>query len=75
MENNHQKFRFRSNINCSGCIAAVKPFLDQTEGVVRWEVDTNDKDKVLTVESQNITAEEVVAAVQKAGFRAEPLSS
>ena len=69
------KFQFKTNINCGGCIATVKPFLDQAAGADRWAVDTTNRDKVLTVESGEITEDQVVAVVQKAGFRIEPLKS
>ena len=74
MENNNQDLQFKTNINCGGCLASVKPHLDNAEGVCHWEVDTANKDKVLTVRSTGITAQEVVEAVQKAGFKIEPLS-
>lgn len=73
MEKN--KLQFKTNINCSGCVATVKPFLDQAAGVGQWDVDTVNKDKILTVESAEITADEVVAMVQKAGFKIESLKA
>ena len=72
MEN--KQFQFKTNINCGGCIASVKPHLDKAEGICHWEVDTNNKDKVLTVKSEGITQEQVIETVQKAGFKIEPLS-
>jgi len=71
MENNSKKLRFRTNINCGGCVATVKPHLDSVVGDGRWEVDTAGKDKILTVHPGQITPEEVMDAVQKAGFRIE----
>ena len=47
MEN--KEFQFKTNINCGGCIASVKPHLDNAEGICHWEVDTANKDKVLTI--------------------------
>ena len=67
MEN--KNFQFKTNINCSSCVATVTPFLNDAEGVCHWEVDTTKKDKVLTVKSEGITEEEVIEAVQKAGFK------
>ncbi len=73
MEN--KQFQFKTNINCGGCIASVKPHLDKAEGICHWEVDTNNKDKVLTVKSEGITEQEVIFTVQKAGFKIEPLNA
>ena len=74
MENNNQNLQFKTNISCGGCVAKVTPFLNDAEGVCHWEVDTNNKDKVLTVKSEGITQEQVIETVQKAGFKIEPLS-
>ena len=73
MEN--KQFQFKTNINCGGCLASVKPHLDNADGICHWEVDTNDKNKVLTVKSEGITEQEVISTVQKAGFKIEVLST
>ena len=74
MENNNQNLQFKTNINCGGCVASVKPHLDNAKGMSNWEVDTANKDKVLTVKSTGITKEEIIKTVEKAGFKIEPLS-
>jgi len=71
MEN--KNLQFKTNINCGGCVATVKPHLDNADGVCHWEVDTNDKNKVLTVKSEGITEQEVISTVQKAGYKIEVL--
>lgn len=71
MEN--KQFQFKTNINCGGCLASVKPHLDNADGICHWEVDTNDKNKVLTVKSEGITEQEIISTVQKAGFKIEVL--
>ncbi|ADY52154.1 heavy-metal-associated domain-containing protein [Chryseobacterium indologenes] len=73
MEN--KEFQFKTNINCGGCIASVKPHLDNAEGICHWEVDTANKDKVLTIKSEGITEDQVIETVQKAGFKIEPLNA
>jgi len=72
MEN--KKYQFKTNINCSACEAKVTPFLNDGEGICHWEVDTNNKDKVLTIKSEGITVEQVIERVQKAGFKIELLN-
>ena len=73
MENNNQQLLFKTNINCGGCVASVKPHLDSAEGICHWEVDTTGKDKVLTVRTEGITEQEIITTVQKAGFKIESL--
>ncbi|MBY0543744.1 MAG: heavy-metal-associated domain-containing protein [Sphingobacteriaceae bacterium] len=69
-----QNLKFKTNIKCGGCIATVSPFLNETAGVKLWEVDTVNKDKILTVEGEGISADIVIEKVQKAGFKAELIS-
>lgn len=69
-----KQFQFKTNINCSGCVSKVTPFLDKAEGVCHWEVDTTGKDKVLTLVSKGISEAEVMATIEKAGFKIEPLA-
>jgi len=69
MNTNDKTLKFKTNINCSGCVANVTPFLNEAEGICHWDVDTENKDKILSVHAQGITEEEVIQRVQKAGFK------
>jgi copper chaperone len=66
--------RFKTNINCSGCVKSVTPHLNNVKGIDSWKVDTETPDKVLTIETENETSDEVKVAVQKAGFNIEELN-
>ncbi len=68
-----KELQFKTNINCSGCIAKVKPGLDNAKGIREWNVDTNNREKILTVQSEGITANEVIVIIQSKGFKAETL--
>ncbi|MDF0716581.1 heavy-metal-associated domain-containing protein [Muricauda sp. 334s03] len=65
--------KFKTNINCGGCISKVTPFLNKQEGVESWEVDTTNADKILTIESDGASEEDVKATLQKVGFKAESI--
>lgn len=67
--------KFKTNINCGGCISKVTPFLDKQEGVDAWKVDTNNADKILTIESNGATEDEIKATLEKIGFKAESVNS
>lgn len=62
--------KFKTNINCGGCVARVTPFLDKHEGIASWEVDTDNEDKILTVQSTGASSEDVEATLKKIGFQA-----
>jgi copper chaperone CopZ len=63
------QLKFKTIIMCGGCIATVKPHLEQLPGIKSWSVDTTSPDKTLTVEVENTTAEEIVKTVEGAGYK------
>ncbi len=69
--------KFKTNINCSGCINAVTPHLDNLEGIKSWQVDTVTPDKILTVETEENTPDEdkITRVVENAGFKISKLGS
>ncbi len=62
---------FKTNINCGGCVATVRPALDGNSGIAEWHVDTLNKDKILTVKTAGATSEEIINTVKNAGFKIE----
>ncbi len=68
------KYQFKTNINCGGCVASITPYLDANNNIKSWEVDTANPQKVLTVETDNLSDEGVREIVKKAGYKAERLS-
>lgn len=66
-----KKAVFKTNINCGGCIATVTPFLEKAVTINQWEVDTNSKDKKLTVLGDQLDKSEVIKLVKEAGFKIE----
>jgi copper chaperone CopZ len=73
--NEKETFVFKTNINCSGCVAKVSPILDATEGIEEWTVDTANRDKILSVTSNGISKNEIMETVHKSGFKIEDLGS
>jgi copper chaperone len=66
--------KFKTNIKCGGCIAAVTPSMDGLAGVEKWEVDTANPDKVLTVRAENgVVAQNIVTALKEKGYIAEKI--
>jgi len=68
------KYKYKTNINCGGCVASVTPHLNANKEISSWEVDTANPQKVLTVETDTLSAEAVREIVIKAGYKAEKLS-
>jgi copper chaperone len=66
--------KFKTNINCGGCVSKVTPFLNKQEGVESWEVDVNNPDKILKVKSKGVLEEQVVSILDKIGFKGEKIN-
>ncbi len=71
MADNKEILKFKTTLNCGGCVSKVAPALDGAEGVVSWDVDTEHPDKVLSVHSGGATADQVIQLVKSKGFQAE----
>ena len=65
--------QFKTNINCANCVAKVTPFLNKKEGILSWSVDIESSDKLLTVETSHLTAEDIVKTIKRTGFEAEAM--
>lgn len=66
------ELKYKTNINCGGCIKSVTPYLNKIPGIC-WEVDTTDKDKVLTAKGESIPNNEIISRVKEAGFEIVPI--
>jgi copper chaperone CopZ len=64
------QLKFKTNIKCGGCIATVKPHLDQLEGIINWSVDTAHPEKILTVETQHLNPDTIIKSIIGAGYKA-----
>lgn len=69
------EYQFRTNINCGGCIAKVTPYLNSNKDIQKWKVDTANPAKILTIETENLSGDEVKQIVEQAGFKAEAVNS
>jgi copper chaperone len=69
-----ETLKFKTNINCGGCIATVTPSLDNLKGVKQWKVDTANPDKVLSIEAENgLTTVDVINALKNKGYNAQAI--
>lgn len=60
--------RYRTNLNCGSCVAAVRPHRDAAHGIHHWGVDTTSPSKTLTVAGDDIGRRRVGELLGKAGF-------
>jgi len=63
-----KKLTFKTNIQCGNCLSKVSPKLNEQLGIQTWQVDLQDPDRTLTVETDILNPEDIQKAVLKAGF-------
>ena len=69
-----ETLKFKTNIKCGGCIAAVTPHFNKLKDIQKWEVDIQNPDKILTVEGKpGIDDQEVIDTLEVAGYKAEKI--
>jgi copper chaperone len=67
--------QFKTNLNCNNCVARVTPVLNEKAGLGNWSVNVDDPNKLLTVKSQDLSAEDIQISIRKTGFLAELLTT
>ncbi|HEU4633522.1 MAG TPA: hypothetical protein VFS22_06035 [Flavisolibacter sp.] len=68
-----KKYQFKTNINCSGCVARITPYLDANNEIKSWKVETLNPNKILTVETDHLSGEMIETIVKNAGFSAQKI--
>jgi len=66
--------RFKTTIQCNGCLSKVTPKLNEFLEEQSWSVDLESDDRILTVNDDNVSIDVVVSAVKSVGFEIEELS-
>ncbi|MEO5684827.1 MAG: hypothetical protein ABIQ88_19450 [Chitinophagaceae bacterium] len=64
----------KTNIRYKKQVKEVAPLLDGRNNISRWNIDLNDIDKVLRIESKNMELPEIVQLIKGAGFYCEELA-
>jgi copper chaperone len=65
-----ETLKFKTNINCGGCIANVTPTLNNLKGVK--QVDTANPNKILSIEAvDGLTTVDVINTLKNKGYNAQ----
>jgi copper chaperone len=67
--------KFKTNVNCGGCVATVTPHMNQVKGILKWSVDTTNPMKILTVETSELDPDVIVETLKSAGYKADLMAS
>jgi len=64
-----QTLKFKTSLKCNGCVSNLKPYLDGIKEVQSWNIDLNHADKILEVNGENISAEEILEKLKPSGYQ------
>jgi copper chaperone len=64
---------FKTNLRYRKNILHAGDFLNQLQGIIRWNVDLHDKDKVLRIEARDLNPRTVEHTLSTAGYSCEEL--
>ena len=70
-----KRVKFKTNINCGGCIKAVTPALNELDNIDDWKVDIDNPEKVLEVNLDDEDEKAVIEAVKNAGYEIEKIEA
>lgn len=70
-----ETLKFKTTINCGGCVATVTPYLNQIKGIEKWDVDTSNPQKILTVETSGLEPVVIIEKLKEAGYKAALIAS
>lgn len=63
-------YQFKTTMSCSGCVSKVEKFLNAEKGILKWNVDLNSPDKILSIETTDLSPEMIPPILLKAGYKA-----
>ena len=63
-------YKFKTTMSCTSCVSKVEKILNEEKDILKWEVDLNSPDKILTIETEKLDPNLISALLLKAGYKA-----
>jgi hypothetical protein len=64
---------FKTNVETMNHIQKLYPLLKAIQGILKWNIDTEDVDRILRVETANVPPQKIEMALQSAGYYCKEL--
>ncbi len=64
---------FKTDISSRSRISAVAPYLQNLQGIIKWNVDLHDADNILRIESEQLASGDIEQVLRNAGCYCEAL--
>ena len=65
---------FKTNIRDEYDVEKIALLMTEDPRIKKWNIDLQDIDKVLRIESQQVQEQEIIARIRKAGYYCEELN-
>lgn len=65
---------FKTDVRSRKRVTALAPHLQNMKGIIKWNVDLQDVDKILRIECASITPDAIEKILQQAGYYCEELT-
>ncbi|MCY1721089.1 heavy-metal-associated domain-containing protein [Prolixibacteraceae bacterium Z1-6] len=61
----------KTDLSCPHCIKKVEPILKSEKGVIDYSIDLNHPEKRITISSEEININNLIANIERVGYKAE----
>ena len=65
---------FKTNLRFNKDLSKINPLINSEKRIEKWNVDRDDRDKVLRIEANNLMPAEVIQLIETAGYKCEELT-
>lgn len=65
------EYKFKTTLSCSGCVSKIEKLLNSNKEVVKWSVDLDSPDKILTIHLVHPEPSMIPPLLLKAGYKTE----
>jgi copper chaperone len=65
---------FKTNIRYKKQLVQIGRQLEELPGILQWNVDMQDCDKVLRIQARNVDPQSIARSLQQAGYACEELT-
>jgi hypothetical protein len=73
MEKKFHVLVFKTNMHLKKDAKKIKPLLHQLSSIKNWNIDRDDEDKILRIESETLCQDEIINILHTAGYHCEEL--
>ncbi|MFV0589848.1 MAG: heavy-metal-associated domain-containing protein [Draconibacterium sp.] len=68
-----EQIKLKTDLSCKHCVMKVEPILKSTAGITDYSIDLGHPDKIVSISSEGVDMNLLIANFNKAGYIAEKL--